>query len=700
MSRADEQNPEVAARRRRAGWGTFGVAGALSGLTLGVLDGMPGRAHGSALIAAGLIVVTIVIGVAVSATLALVWHAFRICAARRRRLAHLLTFAFAGGLVALATRQIWTARVLAGAHVDGRAIATTIALAALTAGALGWALATAFRDLAGERTRFARAASLTLLGLGGLALALERAYAIIAFEKPFSFIEGIAQVGFVFGVAGFLASQRRLARARVALDAVVAAAVVAVLLLVFSPPLRAAVTRSLPSVTEEPTFAARWLRRIHRVAAWSGVSGPHPAGSAELVDARPPVADAGVDEDDDETDDGVAVDAAWIARATEWPVARPDAGVEQPERPPPVKAPPPFNVAVFFVDTLRADTAHDTSVMPETASWMSENISFTNAYSSGSSTLLSLAPLLGCRYDATPTARPRLIDAARSSGMRTALIIPKSASDYHRAVFPAFRFQYEDVVPDFDQVQLPTAHALVDRSLEWLKSERPERFFLWLYHFDLHGWGELDEPYLDEQAKAADISKAMGLGWRYHAAARGVDQAFARFRSGLSDLGLLDNTIVVFVSDHGEALGQRQFWRHSTFLWESLLRVPMALQIPNMLPERRDEPTSTVDLGTTLAGLVGSRRSATCHGENILAPDRETPRRMPIQFAAMVDGQLVRVGMLGEGQRKIVFDLRDSAARLLRIDGDAADEDVSEQEPDALAASLAELVKSPIYPKP
>jgi hypothetical protein len=65
----------------------------------------------------------------------------------------------------------------------------------------------------------------------------------------------------------------------------------------------------------------------------------------------------------------------------------------------------------------------------------------------------------------------------------------------------------------------------------------------------------------------------------------------------------------------------------------------------------------------------------------------------------MIDGRLTRVGMLGGADRKVVVDLRDADARLLRIqDGSEVEEDVSALEGDELSRRLAQLVATPIYP--
>lgn len=56
------------------------------------------------------------------------------------------------------------------------------------------------------------------------------------------------------------------------------------------------------------------------------------------------------------------------------------------------------------------------------------------------------------------------------------------------------------------------------------------------------------------------------------------------------------------------------------------------------------EPVSTVDLGTTLAELLRpAMTDPSCHGEDLLSPRSGVePRRLPILFSAVVDGQLAR----------------------------------------------------------
>ncbi|CUI50834.1 choline-sulfatase [Cognatishimia activa] len=62
--------------------------------------------------------------------------------------------------------------------------------------------------------------------------------------------------------------------------------------------------------------------------------------------------------------------------------------------------------------------------------------------------------------------------------------------------------------------------------------------------------------------------------------------------------------IIVFVSDHGDMLGERGLWFKMSF-FEGSSRVPMMIAAPNMTEGQIDTPVSTIDITPTLAALAG-----------------------------------------------------------------------------------------------
>ncbi|MEE2887620.1 MAG: sulfatase [Planctomycetota bacterium] len=85
----------------------------------------------------------------------------------------------------------------------------------------------------------------------------------------------------------------------------------------------------------------------------------------------------------------------------------------------------------------------------------------------------------------------------------------------------------------------------------------------------------------------------------------GVDEQIGRILQALEDLGLADDTIVVFTSDHGDCLGlQGKISKNNHY--ELAMRVPLIVRWKRGLPARRDDLLISVpDLYPTLLGLMG-----------------------------------------------------------------------------------------------
>ncbi len=83
-----------------------------------------------------------------------------------------------------------------------------------------------------------------------------------------------------------------------------------------------------------------------------------------------------------------------------------------------------------------------------------------------------------------------------------------------------------------------------------------------------------------------------------------VDDYLARILALLGDLGLRDDTIVLYCSDHGDMMGEHGLWyKNAAYEWSS--RVPLIVAGPDVPAHRVQEPVSLLDLGPTLCGLVG-----------------------------------------------------------------------------------------------
>ncbi|MEQ1503743.1 MAG: sulfatase [Myxococcota bacterium] len=92
----------------------------------------------------------------------------------------------------------------------------------------------------------------------------------------------------------------------------------------------------------------------------------------------------------------------------------------------------------------------------------------------------------------------------------------------------------------------------------------------------------------------------------YDAALWDLDAATATLIDGLAERGLLDDTIVVVTSDHGENLGDHGMFDHRWSLHQSLVHVPLLIRYPAAVPPgRASAPVSTGDLYGELVALAG-----------------------------------------------------------------------------------------------
>jgi phosphoglycerol transferase MdoB-like AlkP superfamily enzyme len=186
--------------------------------------------------------------------------------------------------------------------------------------------------------------------------------------------------------------------------------------------------------------------------------------------------------------------------------------------------------------------------------------------------------------------------------------------------------------------------------------------------------------------------------------AAAVDAEFGRFMLELEHRKLLDSTVILFVSDHGEALGRDGFWVHSVFLWESLVRVPLILKAPGLPAREVRERVSLVDVAPTLARYMTPNADLSGYaGEDLLLHAVGTPvqRRLPILLVSASRDVLVRVGVVDPVRDyKLVLSLEAALPELYDLKADDPDSNnVADQHPQLTQRLLRGLVGSPVFPR-
>ena len=176
-------------------------------------------------------------------------------------------------------------------------------------------------------------------------------------------------------------------------------------------------------------------------------------------------------------------------------------------------------------------------------------------------------------------------------------------------------------------------------------------FFAWLSFAEPHNPYQVPEPYYDlfspdvlpelsgtsvlaekgeryvwlrkvwEQVMGSDIDRRiLRARSNYHGMLRLIDDQFARLISGLKERGLDQDTIVVFVSDHGDFVGEYGLIRKGPDLPDVLARVPMIWRGPGIKAQGkcRAEFVNLVDILPTICDILGAETPLGCQGKSIL----------------------------------------------------------------------------------
>jgi iduronate 2-sulfatase len=135
------------------------------------------------------------------------------------------------------------------------------------------------------------------------------------------------------------------------------------------------------------------------------------------------------------------------------------------------------------------------------------------------------------------------------------------------------------------------------------------------------------------QTDMTDLQKRQAIQ-AYYASISFVDAQLGRVIDALHDLGLADNTLIVFVSDHGYQLGLHGLWQKKD-LFENTTRSPLIMVAPRQLTPgtRSDALVELIDIYPTLVSLAGlDKPLSDLQGTNLQAmlAGKSTPRNAAI----------------------------------------------------------------------
>jgi len=290
-----------------------------------------------------------------------------------------------------------------------------------------------------------------------------------------------------------------------------------------------------------------------------------------------------------------------------------------------------FNVIVILEDALRADHmscyGYTRPTTPFKEHLFREGVVFERTFSQATKTRPSVPSIMTSLYptatgvwhlsDRLDDAYLTLAEIMRSQGFRTAAFIQNANAGPYAGLHQGFS-QVQSTGP-------PTAERAYGSLIrDWIDGTDGRNFFLYLHLLDPHGRYDPPEPYRNwwESVRARGVTvnhdpkfdpawdpapTVAGRRARYDGEIRNNDSHLEGFVSWLEGRGLAKNTLLIFISDHGEFLGEHGLWEHKPPGFTQVLHVPLLLSYPARFRSglRFSQPTQLIDVMPTVLDLAG-----------------------------------------------------------------------------------------------
>ena len=285
------------------------------------------------------------------------------------------------------------------------------------------------------------------------------------------------------------------------------------------------------------------------------------------------------------------------------------------------------HILVLSVDTLRADHmgiyGYSRETSPHTDELLAQGVRFANARTVEPLTAPALASMLtslpphehgstrnGLRVR---TGLPSLPKVLRRQGYKTAAFVGSwTLKDELWAMAEHFD-RFEEVLTKARWMGMvkreATAEDLNQVALEWfteqVEDDASRPLFMWVHYVEPHGPYLLQRDFMDQIGAPAD-GNLYSESNKYDTEIAYVDDQISRLLGAVENLVARANTLVLFVSDHGESLGEHGYWGHGRHLYEATLHIPMGITWHGRLdPKVVEAPALIVDLAPTVIGLLG-----------------------------------------------------------------------------------------------
>ncbi len=299
------------------------------------------------------------------------------------------------------------------------------------------------------------------------------------------------------------------------------------------------------------------------------------------------------------------------------------------------------NILLIGIDTLRADAlgvykARRPSLTPSIDRLAGNADVYLHAWSAANSTNPSFSSIQSGLYlkdtgvydlrTPLPKDRPTLAAELQRTGYDTMAVISAHHLGDHNSGLGR-GFDTVTTAPEYFAGELS-----VDLAMDWIADRAPRAgtrpFFLWLHLFDPHTPNTPPEPYADGLVPAAPAWLSPVAAWAefrprgprafeepilagsrdlYDGEVAYVDRQVGRLLGFLEDHGMLRDSVVVIVADHGENEGEHGLLFRHIGLWDTTTHVPLIVRWPGAAPpgRRLASMVQSIDLFPALLKAAG-----------------------------------------------------------------------------------------------
>ena len=300
-------------------------------------------------------------------------------------------------------------------------------------------------------------------------------------------------------------------------------------------------------------------------------------------------------------------------------------------------APRPTNLVILSLDTTRADRfgsyGFPSAHTPNFDRFSAGAVRFENAITTAPITLPSHTSIMTGTYpvfhgvhdndgyvldDSVTT----LAEILSGEGFITGAVLAAFPLDSQFNLDQGFASYDDDFQSDWttaeDRARTPLSFGFLERKSDqvnmaverWLNRNASEQFFLWVHYFDPHQPYNAPPPY-DTQFSESPYDAEIAF----------MDENFGHLMEMLSSRGLMENTIVVVVGDHGEGLGQHGEPTHASYVYDATMRVPLWIAVPDDEIAVGSAVTSqvrTIDIAPTVLDILDLPAGAEMQGTSLV----------------------------------------------------------------------------------